>query len=151
MKSRLFRCICILLIMSGFSSIALSAEHQVLMLDENASGDMVFEPSLIYVEVGDSVKFIPRDWGHNAESVTSLSPQGATAFYGKMNEEVTVIIEKEGVHVVQCNPHSLMGMVAVIVAGQATNLEKVKADSALMNANFRMKKVRLEEIFARIQ
>lgn len=151
MNRCLFRCVLVLFINISLVSQALSAEHEVLMLDENSSGDMVFEPSLIHVSVGDTVKFIAKDWGHNAESIAALSPVGATAFYGEINKDVTVTLDTEGVHVIQCNPHSLMGMVAVIVVGSAINLAKIKEDSALMNKNFRMKRERLEEIYARIE
>ncbi len=150
MKNRLLSCALSLFLTTSGVSVALAAEHQVLMLDANETGEMVFEPNLIRVAVGDTVKFIPTDWGHNAESVKGLSPAGSKPFYGKLNEEVTVTLLKEGVHVIQCNPHSLMGMVAVIVAGSATNLVEIKAQSAIINAKYRMKRERLDDIFARI-
>ncbi|NRA19068.1 MAG: pseudoazurin [Oceanospirillaceae bacterium] len=150
MTNSVLSCAFILFLMPGFVSEAVSAEHQVLMLDSNDSAQMVFEPSLLRVAVGDTVTFIPTDWGHNAESIAGLSPQGSTSFYGKMDEPITITLEKEGVYAVQCNPHSLMGMVAVIVAGAATNLEKIRADSSLMNKDYRMKGERLQALFAQI-
>ena len=38
---------------------------------------MVFEPALIRVAAGDTVKFIPTDPGHNAETVRGMAPEGS--------------------------------------------------------------------------
>ena len=101
------------------------------MLNKGADGKaMVFEPALTQVAVGDTVTFIPTDKGHNAESVKGMLPEGATEFKGKISQEITVKFDVAGVYGVKCLPHFGMGMVAVVVAGEPTNLDAVKAVSA---------------------
>ena len=118
-----------------FSSAALAscaasaADIEVKMLNKGADGQaMVFEPAAIKVAVGDTVHFVPVDKGHDAAAVKELIPEGVAEFKGKMNQELVVTIEKEGAYVVKCTPHWGMGMVALIVAGDATpaNLEAIK-------------------------
>lgn len=102
-------------------------DHQVMMLNKGKKGAMVYEPDFIVVAPGDTVTFVPTDKSHNAESIKGMIPDGATAFKGKTNEQITVTVEKEGVYGVKCQPHYGMGMVALIVVGKPVNLEQAKA------------------------
>lgn len=104
-----------------------AAEHEVKMLNKGAKGAMVFEPDFLKVELGDTVKFVVVDKGHDAQSVKGMLPEGVAEFKGKVNEEITVAIEKEGVYGVKCAPHYAMGMVMLIVAGEPVNAEAAKA------------------------
>jgi pseudoazurin len=104
-----------------------SAEVEVHMVNQSGSVMMAFEPNLVRVAPGDTVKFIPTDKGHNAESVPGMLPEGAQPFVGKMNEEVDVTFDKPGVYGVRCKPHYGLGMVALVVVGEPTNLEAAKA------------------------
>ena len=56
-----------------------------------------------------------------------MIPEGAESFKSKMNEEFSVILDKEGVYGVKCTPHYGMGMVALIVVGQPVNADEAKA------------------------
>lgn len=106
---------------------AWAAEHEVHMLNKGEKGAMVFKPDLIKVAPGDTIRFIPSDKTHNAESIPDMLPEGAEPFKGKVNEEIAVKVTKEGVYGVRCQPHYAMGMVAIIVVGKPTNLEAAKA------------------------
>ena len=103
-----------------------AAEHEVKMLNKGEKGAMVFEPDFLKVEVGDTVKFVPTDKGHDAESIKGMLPEGAASFKGKINQEIVYTIEKEGVYGVKCTPHYAMGMVMLVVAGEPTNAEEAK-------------------------
>lgn len=103
-----------------------AAEIEVKMLNKGAAGAMVFEPDFIKAEVGDTVRFVPTDKGHNAETIKGMVPEGAGMVVGKMNEEVTVEITTAGVWGIRCKPHFGMGMVALIAAGEPANLEAAK-------------------------
>lgn len=85
---------------------------------------MVFEPGFLKVAVGDTVKIIPTDAGHNASSV--IIPEGATAWKGAIGKEVSVKMDKEGVYVYVCDPHAVMAMVGVVQVGKAANLDAAK-------------------------
>lgn len=111
------------------ASASFAADFEVKMLNKGADGEaMVFEPASLRVAVGDTVHFLPVDKGHDASAVKELIPEGVAEFKGKMNQELVVTIEKEGAYVFKCSPHWGMGMVALIVAGDASpvNLDAVK-------------------------
>ncbi len=109
------------------ASMGLAAEIEVKMLNKGAEGLMVFEPSLVRIEPGDTVKFVATDKSHNAESIKNMLPEGASPFAGKMNADVTVTFDKAGVYGVKCMPHYAMGMVALVVVGKPDNLDQAKA------------------------
>jgi pseudoazurin len=106
---------------------AFAAEIEVKMLNKGAEGAMVFEPALIKVAPGDTVKFISTDKGHNAETIKGMLPADATPFLGKLGADVAVTFDKPGVYGVKCLPHYGMGMVAMVVVGTPTNLDEAKA------------------------
>jgi pseudoazurin len=89
----------------------------VKMLNKGEAGTMVFEPALVKLAPGDSVRFVATDKGHNAETIEGMLPEGATAFAGKTNEEITVTFDQPGLYGVRCKPHFAMGMVMVIAVG----------------------------------
>ena len=111
----------------AMASGAVAAEVEVKMLNRGAEGLMVFEPALIKVAPGDTVKFVSTDKSHNAETIKGMLPDGGTTFAGKMNEDVTVKFDQAGIYGVKCAPHYAMGMVALIVVGKPDNLDAAKA------------------------
>ena len=106
---------------------AWAAEHEVQMLNKGAMGAMVFEPAFIQAAPGDTIRFIPTDKTHNAETVPGMLPDGAESFKGKVNEDITITVTQEGVYGIRCQPHYAMGMVALISVGNPVNLEAAKA------------------------
>ena len=110
-------------------SAAAAAEIEVKMLNKGSDGVMVFEPSLVKIEPGDTVKFISTDKGHNAETINGMLPEGAAPFVGKVNQDIAVSFDKPGVYGVKCLPHYGMGMVALVVVGTPANQDEAKAVS----------------------
>ena len=111
----------------AFAQQAGAAEHEIRMLNKGEKGVMVFEPALVHAAPGDTVRFVAVDKGHNAETVKGMLPEGAEPFKGKINEEIVVTLDKEGVYGIKCQPHYGMGMVALIEVGAPVNLEEAKA------------------------
>jgi pseudoazurin len=109
------------------ASMTLAAEVEVKMLNKGTEGLMVFEPALVKIEPGDTVKFVATDKSHNAESIKNMLPEGAAPFAGKMSEDVAVTFDKPGVYGIKCMPHYAMGMVALVVVGKPDNLDQAKA------------------------
>ncbi|WP_157188178.1 pseudoazurin [Nitratireductor pacificus] len=105
---------------------AQAADHQVQMLNKGDKGAMVFQPDFIVAQPGDTVTFLPTDKSHDAQSIKGMIPEGAEPFKGKISQEITVTVTEEGVYGVKCLPHYGMGMVALIVVGEPTNLEQAK-------------------------
>ena len=104
-----------------------AAEIEVQMLNQGTDGErMVFEPAVIEASVGDTIRFIPVDKGHNAATVKRAIPDGAETVRGKINEEIVYEVTAEGVYVFECTPHAAMGMLAVMVVGDdLSNLEAI--------------------------
>ncbi|MEP9396983.1 pseudoazurin [Mesorhizobium sp. KR2-14] len=106
---------------------AFAADHEVKMLNKGADGTaMVFEPMVVKAAPGDTITFVPTDKSHNSASMKDGLPEGAEAWKGKTNEQITITVSDEGVYMYQCTPHLGMGMIGAIVVGEPTNLEAVK-------------------------
>jgi pseudoazurin len=108
---------------------AIAADHEVRMLNMGGDGQrMVFEPAYLEIEPGDTVTFVATDPSHNSEIIAGMLPEGADGWKGRINEEVSVTFDQEGVYGYKCLPHYGMGMVGVIKVGEsAPNLEDAKA------------------------
>lgn len=125
---------------------AFAANFDVHMLNKGEAGAMVFEPALIQVQPGDTVTFLATDKGHNAETIKEMLPEGAEAFKGAMGKDVVVTFTEPGAYGIKCAPHLGMGMIALVVVGDApANLEEVKAVKMPGKA-----KERFEAIFAEL-
>ncbi|GGD37877.1 pseudoazurin [Aureimonas glaciei] len=111
----------------AFAGPSFAADHQVKMQNKGEKGAMVFEPDFIQAVTGDTVTFVIVDKGHNAETIKGMVPEGAEPFKGKINEEIKITLEQEGVWGVKCTPHYGMGMVALIKVGEAAASEEAQA------------------------
>jgi plastocyanin len=71
---RLVRIVVIAAMWLGLAgAAALAAEHEIKIKNTNGKGKfMVFEPELLKVEPGDTVKFVIVDKNHNAEAIKEV-------------------------------------------------------------------------------
>lgn len=69
---------------------AMAEEFEVKMLNKGETGMMVFEPDLVKVAPGDTVRFVPTNPGHNVESIKGMIPDGAEPFAGKVGKEFVI-------------------------------------------------------------
>jgi pseudoazurin len=106
---------------------ASAAEVEVKMLNKGPTGMMTFEPSIVKIAPGDTVRFINTDKGHNVESIDGMAPDGAPPFASKVNEGLTVAFDKTGIYGFRCKPHYGMGMVGMVVVGTVSNEDAAKA------------------------
>lgn len=136
----------VVLVLPVAAGAASAAEHEVKMLNKSGNKLMQFEPAFVKAAPGDTIKFVPTNPSHNAETIPQMWPEGAATFKGGINKEVVLTVEKEGIYGVKCLPHYAMGMVMLIQVGQPTNLEAAKAFKAPAAAgkNF-------EELFANVK
>src|SRR5947207_9763074 len=86
----------------------------VKMLNSGAAGAMVFEPAFVKVMPGDSVNFVPTNASHNAESIASIMPAGATPFKAGVNQAITVKFTNAGLYGIKSAPQLGLGMVALV-------------------------------------
>ncbi len=99
-------------------SAAFAETIEVQMLNQGSDGErMVFEPAFVQAAPGDTIRFVATDRGHNAEINDGMLPEGAEAFEGRINEEIEITLDVEGVYGVICKPHFAMGMVMTIAVG----------------------------------
>jgi pseudoazurin len=106
---------------------ARAAEHEVQMLNKGPDGQRNwFEPAVLRIEPGDTVKFVPTDKGHNSASV--VIPEGAEAWNGKLSKEISITLTVPGLYSYKCLPHFGLGMVGLIVVGDpSANFDAVAA------------------------
>ena len=104
--------------------------HEVKMRNfdpEDRSNIMVFDPPVIRIEPGDTVKFVSADPGHNAVSHEDMVPEGAEPFKTPISKDADVTFEAPGTYGYYCQPHRAMGMWGVVLVGDfTTNFEQVK-------------------------
>jgi pseudoazurin len=118
---------------------AFAAEHIINLLNKGADGTaMVFEPQFVRAAVGDTIKFVPVDKGHFVQNFPALWPEGVPEVKGKVNEELVVTLDKDGLYAFKCAPHFPMGMVALIQVGNAPVTDAVKALKVPGNAGKRL-------------
>jgi pseudoazurin len=127
LKSAMFAALAFVLVAAATAADA--AEVEVKLLDKGSNGAMmVFEPALVKIAPGDSVHFVATDKDHDVASISGMIPTGATAFAGKLGQDLTVTFTAPGVYGVKCTPHYALGMVALIVVGDpSANLDAAKA------------------------
>lgn len=130
----------------SFAGSASSEEHVVKMMNANGKGKfMLFEPEVVHAKVGDTVKFVPTNKGHNAEMIPDLWPEGAAEFKGDLNQEAVLTIDKPGIYGIKCLPHYPMGMIGAVVAGDQTNKAQLESYKPAGSAT-----KRFEELNAKI-
>ena len=131
--------------LSVFGVFTSAANHEVRMLNSGAEGFMVFEPAVVKAAVGDTVTFKATDMAHNSASIEGMIPEGANSWNGAMSQDITVTVNKKGIYVYQCTPHSMMAMVGVIqVGGSRSNIDSIQAKVAGVKAGFVTNKERLD-------
>jgi pseudoazurin len=110
----------LLIVLGNQTAHAEVIEVQMLNNDpDNPRSRNLFLPRVVHIQPGDVVKFIPVDFGHNAESIDGLVPEGFAKFKSKLSEPFEQVFEKEGIYAYKCTPHYAMGMVGVVVVGDA--------------------------------
>ena len=110
-------------------STAVMAENHVVTAAVTA-----FKPMVVQVQPGDTVswenmnghiantKFVEADGEHQ------YIPEGAEGWTSAMGENFqTAPLTVEGVYLYKCDPHWGAGMGGVIIVGNPTNLEDIKA------------------------
>ena len=120
------------------------SEHTIKMLNTGDGGQMIFEPAVLKVSVGDTIHFKASDMSHNSASIDGMLPDGAESWSGQMNMDISVTLDTEGVYVYQCDPHVMMAMIGVIQVGEAVNMNEIKTASNSLKSSFVMNAERID-------
>ena len=125
------------------------ANFEVKMLNQGQDGVMVFEPSLLKINVGDTVTFKATDAAHNSASIPGMIPNGASSWNGELSRDISVTFDVPGVYGYQCTPHAMMAMVGVIqVDNNTENLDAVKIAASTFKTTFVMNQSRLDDLLS---
>jgi pseudoazurin len=113
-----------------------------------------WKPLVTFAQPGDNIKFINMI-GHDTETIEGMIPDGAQTWKSELGEEgFSVTVTNEGAYVYKCNPHLSLGMVGVIVVGDANppanmealeaNLENISVGKNMVNRAIKKLKKALE-------
>ena len=129
----------------SFNLFAYAENYEVKMLNQGSEGYMVFEPSVIKIQKGDSITFKATDAAHNSASIGGMIPAGAKVWNSKLSQDITITFDVEGIYGYQCTPHAMMAMIGLIQVGEnKDNLESVKAAAQKFKATFVMNQDRFD-------
>ena len=88
--------------------------------------DDTFSKEVVYIDVGDTVEWLPKNEGHNVEflggpNMSSLPENSEVdAFH-------SITFDASGVYLYHCEPHGNMGMLGLVIVGNDLhNLEGIK-------------------------
>jgi len=135
-----------LTLLISFNLFAVGKNYEVQMLNQGSEGYMVFEPSVIKIQKGDSITFKATDAAHNSASIDGMIPAGAKVWNSKLSQDITVTFDVEGIYGYQCTPHAMMAMIGLIQVGEnKDNFESVKAAAQKFKATFVMNQDRFDK------
>ena len=126
------------------------SEHIVKMLNSGDGGQMIFEPAVLKVSLGDTIHFKATDAAHNSVSMDGMIPSGASNWAGNLSQDISVVPDSEGVYVYQCDPHVMMAMIGVIQVGEAVNIEEIKVAAGNKKSSFMMNSERLDSYLSQL-
>jgi len=140
-----------LTLLISFNLFAVGKNYEVQMLNQGSEGYMVFEPSVIKIQKGDSITFKATDAAHNSASIEGMIPAGAKVWNSKLSQDITVTFDVEGIYGYQCTPHAMMAMIGLIQVGEnKDNLESVKAAAQKFKATFVMNQDRFDNYLSQL-
>ena len=100
--------------------------YEVQMLNKLEKDRNVFNPSIIYINNGDTVKWISVDKGHNIAFTKKGVPEGVELYKSKINTDAEYTFNTSGIYAYNCTPHYGLGMIAfVIVDNDLSNFDQV--------------------------
>ena len=91
---------------------------QMLNKDIGSKKRNIYSPALIQIELGDTVKWVATDRGHNVEFVRGAVPKGVKPFRSALGKDVSYTFSTPGAYVFKCTPHYGLGMVGIIIVGE---------------------------------
>jgi pseudoazurin len=106
-------------VMVALTTSAYAEDTTVEMLNKRDDGaKMVYSEDITRIDVGDTITWVPTSKGHNVEFIAG--PDGWKApKKSKLNKEVAITFDTPGVYLYQCSPHKSMGMIAIVIVGEA--------------------------------
>jgi pseudoazurin len=137
----------ILSVLAAPAATAAEVVVEMLTRDKATNQMNVYKPALVWVNKGDTVKWVAVQPGHNVAFVAGGVPAGVALFSSGFSKEIKFKFEKPGIYLYKCTPHLGLGMVGLVVVGRdKSNLAAAKKAYVPPLA-----KKRLEPLFAEIE
>ena len=119
--------------------------------------NLIYQPAAIKINTGDSIRFKPTSYGHNAQSIEDIissdagMPKGAKPWRGEMNEEFSVQFTVPGIYLYACTYHYIVGHVGVIMVGDDKhNMPDIKQAAALLKSKMLSNADRVDKYLAQL-
>ena len=126
-----------LFLVAGFP--AHSADVSINMLNKQGKERNIYSEKIVYVDVGDTVTWLPSSKGHNVEMISSPNKM---KFKSKNGKEAKITFDTPGIYYYWCTPHKGMGMIGlVVVANDVSNIDEVASAKALGKSKKKLKKL----------
>ena len=85
---------------------------------------MVYSQDVVKIATGNSIKWLPTQPGHNVEFIAgSENLELPTKSY--INREFSMKFEMPGIYLYVCSPHSIMGLIGIVVVGNDVSNKKI--------------------------
>mgnify|MGYP001161152814 FL=1 len=132
----------VIIVLASFSFIFTISSKEILidMLNKRDDGQrMVYSQDVVKISVGDTIKWLPTQPGHNVEFVAG--PEGMELPPKSIiNREVIMKFDIPGIYLYVCSPHSIMGMIGIVVVGDdISNKEAIASYDIGGRANKKLK------------
>tara|TARA_B100001027_G_C16253735_1_gene325795 strand:- start:161 stop:577 length:417 start_codon:yes stop_codon:yes gene_type:complete len=119
---------------------AFAGDVEIEMLNKDANGNkMVYGQEIVYVDIGDTVTWLPVSKGHNVEMIASPDNM---KFKSKNNKKAAITFQVPGIYYYWCTPHKGMGMIGLVVVGNDTsNIDEISQAKARGKSKKKLKKL----------
>ena len=130
-----------------FINTASADDVTVEMLNKFEDRNMVFNPEIVKIDVGDTVFWKSTDPGHNVQFISKNGiPEGIDKFKSKVGKDTEYTFTTPGIYAYWCTPHKTMGMIGFVIVGDdLSNIESIKKVKFLGKSK-KISKVLIEEI-----
>ncbi len=115
------------LVLLLLAQAARGGEITVRMVTDGERGRFRFEPQLVWIQVGDRVRFVPDSHLHGTRTIPAMLPAGAAGWSSPVGEPHVVVFDQPGIYAYKCPSHYSLGMVGLIVVGDpAVNFDEAR-------------------------
>jgi pseudoazurin len=124
-----------------------AADHTVRVVDDAITGEPRFEPALLFIEPGDTVRFVMGGKTFASRVIAGMVPDGAAGWWGQVGEDVEIAFSEPGVYGHKCGAAYALGLVGLIVVGDpdVNLLQAQEVQHPPIAANV------LDELFSRVE
>lgn len=123
------------------------AQHTVRVIEDPITGEPRFEPALLFIEPGETVRFVMGGKTFASRVIAGMVPDGAAGWWGQVGEDVEIAFTEPGVYGHKCGAAYALGLVGLIVVGDpGVNLQeaqRVRHPPSAANV--------LDELFSRVE